>query len=78
MFERSYNKKQFNEGKHVDTGEIDSVTGERKFIDTDSFIEKEDTQKKDKVETSKKEGKTKSGVCEYCESDPCKPDCDYR
>jgi len=66
--------KRFDEGKHIDTGEIDPITGERIFVNPDSLIKKEVKKAPLKIEKRR----IPFGVCEHCKQDPCKVDCVYR
>ena len=66
--------KKFDEGRHLDTGEIDPLTGERVVIDLNTLDKKTEEKPKYFIKKDKFENK----VCQYCESDPCATDCDYR
>jgi len=68
-----HSKKRFDEGKYIDTGEINPLTGERIFYNpTNKQVKTED-----KKITLKKVEKQKT-VCEYCKQDPCARFCNYR
>jgi len=73
-FKRPKPVNKFNEGRHIDTGEIDPLTGERVFINPDTFIQKEVEKPKPIV----KKEKLETGLCKYCFKDPCGADCCYR
>ena len=73
MFENLHNqysgKNRFDEGKYIDTGEINPLTGERIFYNLkDKSIKTEEVVKKNKEKT----------VCKYCGQDPCARFCNYR
>ena len=61
--------KRFDEGKYIDTGEINPLTGERIFYSPNNkSIKTEEVVKKNKEKT----------VCRYCGQDPCARFCNYR
>lgn len=66
----------FDEGKDLDTGELDPTTGERISHDPEKFDfpEKEDV----KVERKEIPGAMERGACKYCGGNPCSADCDFR
>jgi hypothetical protein len=77
MFENLNNqypsKNRFDEGKYIDTGEINPLTGERIFYNPkDKSIKTQD-----KIFVPKKIEKQKT-VCKYCGQDPCARFCNYR
>jgi len=79
MLEKFGNQNRgFDEGKHIDIGEIDPNTGKRIFDNPASFDT--DGNKEEPKFTFKEEekGKFPVGVCEYCKQDPCNNFCPGR
>lgn len=80
MFENLNNHKyneSFDEGRYLDTGDIDPFTGKRGFNDTDKFVAAK--QRKDRLDREKIENeRMKRGVCKYCGQESCNPNvCNY-
>mgnify|MGYP006356939499 CR=1 FL=1 len=62
--------KRFDEGKYIDTGEINPLTGERIFYSpTNKQVKTEEQKiKPRKIEKQKT-------VCDHCKKDPCSENC---
>ena len=77
MQEKEYNPmyrpiKRFNEGVHLDTGEIDPDTGDRIIHNPNQYHE----EVYDVRTVATKE--PVSSVCKFCGQDPCSVTCVYR
>lgn len=77
-FWRNENNK-FNEGRDLDSGEIDPTTGERVFEERPELVM--ENKKPSAVlspEEKLKAKRRREGACESCGSDPCSPHCNLR